>query len=109
MQARFEEQKWKDVELMAFYLMDGLKTANSLRKDSILAGQSRYIQTLDIAQACFIMGVIVSYFVLFVPVIRALNTMLKHARQTLLLLPDEAVMGVVQIRTLMKEYAKTCK
>jgi predicted RNA methylase len=97
------------VELMAYYLMDGLQTANSLRKSSIVAGQARYIQTLDVAQACFILGIILSYFVLFVPVIRALNVMLKHARQTLLLLPDEAVMGVMPIRNLMKEYAKACK
>ena len=60
-------------------------------------------------QGLFIAFVVLSYLALFAPTIRALNIVLKDARGTLLLLPDDIVANQPSIRNLMKEYARIAK
>lgn len=59
-----------------------------------------------VAQACFVVLVVLAYFLLFAPSVRRLNSELRNCRTALLLFPDEVVSGIPALRNLMKEMSK---
>lgn len=61
---------------------------------------------LFVLQACLVIGGLLSYFLVFLPTIRELSSVLKHARGTLLQFPEEVLGGIAAIRNLIKEFRK---
>ena len=61
----------------------------------------------DVAvQACFIVAVLLAYVLLFIPMIRQLDAMLKRTRGMLLLFPDEVINGVAAVSNMFSQYSK---
>ena len=57
-------------------------------------------------QGIFVVAVVLMYLYVFSPTIGKLNTMLRNARATLLLFPEEVVSGLPALRIFMKDFAK---
>ncbi len=58
-------------------------------------------------QSWFIVIVAMLYAVVFSPIIRRLDLMLKRTRALLLLFPDDVVSGVAAIKRLMQEFSRS--
>ena len=50
-QRRIADAKWQELELVGFYLNEGLRTADALREDSIIAFGNHYSGVINAAQA----------------------------------------------------------
>ena len=56
-------------------------------------------------QACFVLAVIGSYVLQYMPMLRRLNAMLKRTRGMLLLFPEDVMRNVDAIRAVIQDYS----
>ena len=64
---------------------------------------------LSLWQAAEIVAIILAYWQLILPTIRSLDVVLKESRGALLLFPDEIILAVPSLLTLMQTYTKTVR
>jgi len=103
---RINDPRWQNLELMSYYLNQGLLAADTYRQQAITGFGSSFKSTLSAIEACFVLAIILTFIFLYLPTIRRLDAMLKTARSTLLLFPSDVVMAVPVIQAAMKTYAK---
>jgi hypothetical protein len=58
-------------------------------------------------QGLAVFGPLVAFFAVYLPSLRRVRVLLRACQQSLLLIPEDVVLGVSSVRDIMKEYAQT--